>query len=220
MRNLNVKSAVWLLVIISGIIWFLLSCLYKLDLSKAENFFGLIPKVVTIDLLIGMAFAKWGWKLEIFREWLVRVPNLNGSWVGAIHSDWTNPSTGKKLAPIPVMLTVKQSLFHICCLMHTGEMESISYAEGFLIEPDKQMKGIAYSYTSKPRLAVRERSNPHDGSAVFKIIEKPKKKLVGRYWTERLTKGEIELEFHSKDLLEELPEGIGNHPATETNNRH
>jgi hypothetical protein len=219
MRNVTVKSSVWLLVGISACVWFLLGCFYKLDLSNVKDFFGLVPKVVTIDLLIGMAFVQWGWKLQIFRGWLVRVPNLNGSWVGFIYSDWINPETGEKPGPIPVMLTVKQSLFHISCMMHTGEMESISYAEGFLIDPDRQIKSIAYSYTSKPRLSLNKRSNPHDGTAVFKIIEKPKQKLVGRYWTERLTKGEIVLEFYTKDLLEELPEDLGDHPVTETNNR-
>jgi hypothetical protein len=78
---------------------------------------------------------------------------------------------------------------------------------------------VAYSYTSKPRLSLNERSIPHDGTTVFKIIEKPKQKLVGRYWTERLTKGEIVLQYYSKELLEEIPEGLGEHPVTEDENR-
>ena len=83
----------------------------------------------------------------------------------------------------------------------------------------RQIKNVAYSYTSKPRLSLNERSIPHDGTALFKIIEKPKQKLVGRYWTERLTKGEIVLEHHSKELFEELPEDFGEHPVTENENR-
>jgi hypothetical protein len=98
-------------------------------------------------------------------------------------------------------------------------MESSSYSEGFLIEPDRQIKNVTYSYTSKPRLSLNERSIPHDGTAVFQIIEKSKRKLLGRYWTERLTKGEIVLQYHSKELLEELPEGLGEHPVTENENR-
>ncbi|MBK6639354.1 MAG: hypothetical protein IPG34_17905 [Rhodocyclaceae bacterium] len=49
--------------------------------------------------------------------------------------------------------------------------------------------------------------------------QEPKLKLVGRYWTERLTKGEIVLQYHSKELLEELPEELGEHPITENENR-
>jgi len=219
MRNATIKSSLYLLIGISAVVWFSLAYLGGLDLSKVQDFFGLIPKVATIDLLIVAAFIKWGWKFNIFRGWLVPFPNLNGSWTGFIYSDWKNPETGEKPPPIPVMLTVNQSFFHISCMMFTSEMESASYSEGFLIDPERQIKNVAYSYTSKPRLSLNERSIPHDGTAVFKIIEKPRQKLVGRYWTERLTKGEIVLQYHSKGLLEELPEGLGKHPVTEEENR-
>lgn len=219
MRNVMLKSSLYILVVISAIAWFSLAYISDLDLSDVRDFFGLVPKVVSVDLLIIAIFVKWGWKLRIFRGWLVRFPNLNGSWVGFIYSDWKNPTTGEKPAPIPVMLTVNQSFFHISCVMRTSEMESSSYSEGFLINPDRQIKTVAYSYTSKPRLSLSERSTPHDGTAVFNIIEKPQNKLEGRYWTERLTKGEIELEYYSSELLEELPESLGDHPVTESQNR-
>jgi hypothetical protein len=219
MRNLTIKSSIYLLVGISAIAWFSLAYFSDLDLAKVKDFFGLIPKVVSIDLLIMAIFVKWGWKLKVFRGWLVPFPNLNGTWVGFIYSDWKNPNTGEKPPPIPVMLTVNQSFFHVSCMMRTGEMESSSYAEGFIIDPDRQIKNIAYSYCSKPRLSLSDRSPPHDGTAVFTIIEKPKLKLIGRYWTERLTKGEIKLEYHSKEMLEELPDDFGNHPVTENENR-
>ncbi|MFZ4965898.1 hypothetical protein ACL9RJ_16710 [Pseudomonas sp. Mn2068] len=219
MRNVTFKNSVYLLVGTSAVAWFSIAYFSGLDLSKVLDFFGLIPKVVSIDLLVIAAFVKWGWKLKIFRGWLVPFPNLNGSWVGFIYSDWRNPETGVKPLPIPVMLTVNQSFFHISFMMRTSEMESSSYSEGFLIDPDRQIKSVAYMFTSKPRLSLNERSIPHDGAAVFQIIEKPKQKLVGRYWTERLTKGEMVLQHHSKELLDELPEGLGEHPVTENENR-
>jgi hypothetical protein len=219
MRNVTIKNSLYLLVVISAVAWFSLAYFNELNLSKVKDFFGLVPKVVSIDLAVIAIFVKWGWKLKIFRGWLVPFPNLNGSWVGFIHSDWKNPTTGEKPPRIPVMLTINQSFFYISCMMHTSEMTSSSYSEGFLIAPERQIKSVAYSYTSRPRLSLQERSIPHDGTAVLQIIEKPKQKLVGRYWTERLTKGEIVLEFHTKELLEELPENIGDHPVTEKENR-
>lgn len=219
MRNATLKSSLYLLVGISAAAWFSLAYFSGLDLSKIQDFLGLVPKVVSIDLLVVAWFVKWGWKLKIFRGWLVPFPNLNGSWVGSIYSDWKNPETGEKPAPIPVMLTVNQSFFHISCMMRTSEMESSSYAEGFLIDPDRQIKNLAYSYTSKPRLSLSERSMPHDGTAAFKIIENPNRKLTGRYWTERLTKGEISLQYYSEEILEELPEDLSEHPVTEHENR-
>jgi hypothetical protein len=98
-------------------------------------------------------------------------------------------------------------------------MRSNSYSEGFMIDPDRQLKQLAYSYTCKPRLSVSERSIPHDGTGVFQIIEKPSLKLEGHYWTERLTKGEIILNFYSKDTLDEISDSLGEHPVTEPENR-
>lgn len=219
MRNITIKSSLYLLVGISAVAWFLLAYLNELDLSQVKDFFGLVPKVVSIDLLVVAVFVKWGWKFKIFRGWLVPFPNLNGTWIGFIYSDWKDPDTGKRPPPIPVMLTVNQSFFQINCMMRTSEMESYSYSEDFLIDSDRQLKKVAYSYTSKPRSSLSERSIPHDGTAVFQIVEKPKQKLTGRYWTERLTKGEIVLEYHSKELLDELPESVGEHPVTEDENR-
>lgn len=219
MSNITVKSSLYLLVGVSAAAWFALAYFSGLDLSKAQDFFGLFPKVVSIDLIIVAVFVKWGWKLKVFRGWLVPFPNLNGTWIGSIYSDWKDPATGSKPPSIPVMLTVSQSFFHISCVMRTSEMESYSYSEGFLIDSERQLKKVAYSYSSKPRLSLSERSIPHDGTALFQIIEKPKLKLVGRYWTERLTKGEIMLEHHANELLEELPDSFGVHPVTEQENR-
>ncbi|WP_189517174.1 hypothetical protein [Kushneria pakistanensis] len=219
MRNVKIKSSLYLLVGISAVAWVLLAHFSGLDLSEIKDFLGLVPKVVSIDLFVVAVFVKWGWKFKIFRGWLVSFPDLSGSWVGFIHSDWKDPRTGEKPNPIPVMLTINQSFFHISCKMTTSEMESSSYSEGFIIDPDRQVKNLAYSYNSKPRLSLNQRSVPHDGAAVFKIIERPWLRLAGRYWTERLTKGEIALEYHSKDLLEELPEDLGEHPVTEEENR-
>jgi hypothetical protein len=218
MRNLNPKKFAYLIVILSGLIWFILAWFYNLDISKVDNFFGLTPKVISIDLILLSLFTKWGWKFNIFKGWLVPYPDLNGSWTGYIYSNWQNPQTGDKPPPIPTMLTIKQSFFYISCVMHTAEMKSFSYIEGFVIDSERQLKQLTYVYTSKPNLSVLNRSKPHDGTTVFDIIEKPDLKLTGRYWTERETTGEIKLEFKSKSIWEELPEDLGKHPVSTVDN--
>lgn len=218
MHNISVRSCVYVIIILSAVIWFSLATFNGLDLSKAKDFFSLVPKVITIDLLLIAIFAKWGWKLRIFRDWLVPFPDLNGTWVGNIYSDWISPETGKKPGPIPVMLTIRQTFFRVNCLMQTAEMSSRSYSENLTIEQEKQQKQLTYVYCSKPRISLLERNPPHDGAAVFQIIEEPSRKLKGHYWTERLSKGEIILTFHSKAILDEIPNDFGRHPVTEEEN--
>lgn len=101
--------------------------------------------------------------------------------------------------------------------MHTEEMKSYSFSEGLHIDSERQIKQVAYIYTSKPRITVNQRSLPHDGAIVFDIIELPIKKLTGKYWTERKTTGEIILTFNSKKILEQLPAELGTHPVTNEN---
>lgn len=204
-----------MLVGVSAIAWFGLAFKENLNLMEMKDFFSLIPQVVTIDMIFTLIFIKWGWKLPILRGWLVPFPNLKGSWTGEIYSDWVDPKTGEGVEPIPVMLTIHQSFMHINCTMHTGEMKSHSISEGFNIDQEKQLKQLSYIYTSKPRTVLSERSVQHDGAMVFDIIEKNSRKLNGKYWTERNTKGEINLKFYSKEILEELPERFGEHPVTE-----
>jgi hypothetical protein len=211
MRNLNFKAFIYLIVSVSGALWFIIAYISGLNLSKAVDFLRVIPNVVSIDLILFGLFLKWGWKFKVFKGWLVPFPNLNGSWVGHILSDWVDSETDVKPPPIPTLLTIRQSFFHVSCVLRTDEMVSHSYAEGFLIDPERQVKTLTYTYTSKPKLSIAERSTPHDGTAVFDIVEKPDMKLTGRYWTERKTTGEIHLKFRSIEILEEIPSDIGVH---------
>jgi SMODS-associating 2TM, beta-strand rich effector domain len=215
MRNVNLKVLLWILLGVSGIAWFVIGYVTHADLSKLSEFFRPLPKVITVDVIAVAVFVRWVWRWRWLRGWLVSIPNLNGTWLGEIRSDWIDERTDRKVLPIPAMLTIRQTFFHISCVMQTAEMRSDSYVEGFRIDYDCQIRELAYSYQGKPRLPLQDRSTPHDGTAVFEVIETPARKLRGRYWTERKTTGEMDFRFYSNRALEELPEGIGPHPMSE-----
>lgn len=206
MRNANLKVSLWILLVLSAIIWFLFAYFAGLDLSKISDFFGLIPKVITLDLIAITIFVKWLWRWKRFRGWLVPFPDLNGTWLGEIRSEWIDQEKSKKIPPIPAMLTVRQTFFYTSCVMQTKEMRSGSYGEEFQIDEERQIKQFIYSYVSRPKISLQERSNIHHGTVLFEVIESPKMKLKGGYWTDRKTIGEMEFIFHSKKILEELPE--------------
>jgi hypothetical protein len=216
MRNVNLRMSLWILLALSGAVWFSFAYYAGVDLSKVSEFFGLLPKVVTVDLMAVTAFVKWLWRCKWFRGWLVPFPDLNGTWLGEIRSDWIDAKTGNRIPPIPAMLTIRQTFFHISCVTQTAEMRSDSYVEGFQIDEERQIRQLAYSYQSRPRISLQERSTLHDGTTVFEIIECPKRKLRGRYWTERKTTGEMDFQFHSRNIFEELPSDFRPHPMTTT----
>lgn len=214
MKNLNYKNFIWIILIISAFIWWIIARVNDINLSDLWVLLRQIPNIAFIIGLLFAVFAKWGWKIKIFQGWLVLFPNLNGTWQGTIQTTWKDPKTNKTPDPIPVLLTIKQSLLHLSCIMKTAEMTSYSFAEDFKIDHEKQIKQIVYSYISKPIVNLSERSSIHEGTIIFDILGKPVNKLSGQYWTSRKTTGLIELTFREKVLLDQLPSDFPAHPMT------
>jgi len=213
MNNLNCSRFLYIIIGFSGIIWFVVATIDGQHMQNFVSFMRPIPKVITVDLIFAGLFLRWGWRWKLLQGWLVPFPDLNGTWHGTIQTNWKD-ANGNIPGPIPTILTIKQTFSRISCVMRTGEMESHSYAEGFHLDPEKQIKRLCYSYTSRPNINLRHRSTPHDGTILFNIIEKPDRQLHGEYWTQRPTTGTVTLSFYSRELLETLPSGISRHPLT------
>lgn len=211
MKNLNPKPFLYIFLIISMVGGYVFAIVDGLDFQNVIDFVKLIPKVVTIDLVFAGLFVKWGWRWKFLQGWLVPFPDLNGTWQGTIQTSWKD-ANGNIPGPIPTILTIKQTFSYISCVMRTGEMESRSYIEGFDLDPERQIRRLCYSYTSRPDATLRQRSTPHDGTMLFNIIEKPERKLQGEYWTQRQTIGTVTLTFYSKELSQTMPSDVPPHP--------
>ena len=210
-RNINLKPFLFILVGFSGLVWFVVAMVSGINLQNLLDFVRPIPNVVTADLFLIGFFTKWGWRWKRLQGWLVPFPDLNGTWEGQIQTNWKDDQ-GKTPGPIPVMLTIRQTFLHVSCVMRTAEMESHSYTEGFCIDKERQLRQLCYSYTSKPKVGLRDRSTPHDGTILFKVLGSPVKKLEGEYWTQRKTTGSVTLTFRTGKQLDELPTDLPAHP--------
>lgn len=169
--------------------------------EKTFTFGFIIECIGNSSTIIGVAtsiFCFKLWKYKIFQGWLVLIPDLNGVWQGTVKSNWIKPETNQKIAPIDTTLFVKQSLFKISCVLKTGESKSQSIVANFVIEPENQVKRIAYIYQNDSSQEFRERSPMHYGTTSLDIIDNNGNViLVGNYWTDRKTTGT--LEFQKKD---------------------
>ncbi len=213
MKNLNFKLFLSILLPFSGIVWFAYATLSGFNLQELRDFIRPIPTVISADNLLILFFIKWAWKWRRFQGWLVPFPDLNGTWQGTIQTNWKDAS-GNTPGPISVILTIKQTFVHLSCVMRTAEMESHSYVEGFQIDRERQFRQLCYSYTSRPKTGLRDRSAPHDGTILFNIVAKSARKLEGEYWTQRQTTGTVKLTFKTKELLDELPADFPDHPMS------
>lgn len=161
-----------------------------------------VPKAIAIYAIGGFIFIKWFWKWNIWKGWLIKIPNLQGTWKGKLKSDWINPETKQGIDEILMFLVIKQNFNKIECSILTKESSSYSLSADIQqIHNDLQ---LSYVYTNTPKTTFRNRSEIHNGATLLKIINNSKRKLSGEYWTDRKTRGEIHLEFFNKELKQEF----------------
>lgn len=214
MNYLNKKYYIWLLIGFSVFVYLIILYLFPITNKTLFNYLKPISIVVALDIIFVFIFSKYIWKWKLLYNWLVPFPNLNGTWRGFIKSTWVDPKTNKRPEPIPVILTIKQSLLSISCVMRTQEMESYSFISGFVINQDNQILRLVYSYDSIPKQTVKDRSPQHFGTMIFNITNDDERELIGEYWTGRKTTGTINLNFWKKEQLDKYQENLGEHPVS------
>jgi SMODS-associating 2TM, beta-strand rich effector domain len=148
----------------------------------------------------------WLWRLP----WVQRIPiagvprSARGTWKGTLTSFWVDPATGTSPAPKTVFLVVRQTATLISVRLLTDESSStsslanISAIDGTCV--------LTYLYLNKPEMRVEHRSRIHHGSTVLDISGSPVRRLKGRYWTDRDSKGEIEFGERTKKLADDFVE--------------
>lgn len=163
-----------------------------------------IPQAISIYAVIGIIFIKRLWRWNLLQGWLIKVPDLQGTWRGELKSDWINPAAEKGISPISVVLVIRQTFSSIRCTLMTKESTSYSTTANINLISGGEDLYLTYNYTNRPTATMRERSAIHDGAALLRIIKKPRLSLEGEYWTNRKTIGEMTLYFDSKDLVEKF----------------
>jgi hypothetical protein len=200
---IKVHTQITTFLIIWGAVVWLSKGHSVLDLWLAVKY---VPLAISIYVIAGIFFSRWMWRWPLWRGWLVKIPDLQGTWKGQLVSDWVNPETGKRIEPITMFLVIRQTLFSVKVTLMTKESTSYSTTADINIVSAGEDLYLNYNYTNRPKVTIRDRSAMHDGAAILKIITSPQKCLEGEYWTSRKTRGEIKVEYLTKDLVEQFLE--------------
>jgi hypothetical protein len=145
----------------------------------------------------------WLWRLA----WLQLIPGVplcvRGTWKGTLESSWIDAS-GQKIAPKDVYLGVRQtySLVHVTLL--TNESKSESSLSG-VVKTDG-LSVLHYFFFNKPKMKHESLSRMHHGSTTLEVSGKPARRLTGRYWTDRDTRGELDFNEHNKKIADDFEE--------------
>jgi hypothetical protein len=153
------------------------------------------PFTATVTIVTGacLAFDRWLWKLPVFKGWLVKQPNLQGSWKVRLVSNWIDPSTGQTIAPIECLMVIRQRFSSLNARLFTRESSSTLLANNFSCEEDGVYELVG-TYRNTPRIDLRgKRSEIHHGSLLLQVKDDPAGRLEGHYWTDRGTRGSLQL---------------------------
>jgi hypothetical protein len=161
-----------------------------------------LPDAITLFVLLSFAFTRWMWRWLVFRKWLVRIPDLQGTWRGQFQSTWEDPATGRVIEPRPMILVIRHTFRSVSCTMFTAESESSSRAAQIAVDDDADAITLSYNYTNRSKAILRDKSPIHDGAAHLRVVSTPNRMLEGEYWTGRCTTGQITLSFLKRDLDE------------------
>jgi hypothetical protein len=146
----------------------------------------------------------WLWRLPVFRMVPGTPRCVRGTWKGVLTSFWVDPATGKSPAPKHVYLVVRQTATLVSVRLLTNESRSSSSLAA--VTTVDGTSELTYLYLNRPDAGVEHRSRMHHGSTALDISGSPAKRLKGRYWTDRDSRGELDFTEWSKQLADDFDE--------------
>ena len=165
--------------------------------------FGIVVGVIVT--IVGV-FSRWAWAWPFFRGWYVKRPDLRGTWKAEIQSNWKNPGTGLGVPRIAAFLAVRQTLTTLSLRLMTPESRSKLIAHSIELEKDGIYR-IAGIYRNEPRVELQgDRSEIHHGSLLLEVHGTPPSSMEGHYWTDRGTRGTMNVSDRRKQLFDSYEE--------------
>lgn len=156
--------------------------------------------VVGVLLLLLLIFDLWAWRFRILQGWFVPRPDVRGTWRVELQSDWKKPETGEMIGPIVAFLVVRQTFSMISMRMLTAESSSELVGAEIAKAADGTYR-ISGVYRNEPKLSIRDRSPIHYGALLLDVEGEPVERVVGHYWTDRHSRGQIVSTAHNSDIF-------------------
>lgn len=143
---------------------------------------------VTITSFICASYCTFVWRCNPLEKY----PKLNKKYKGIIKTE----AYGER----DIEVEIKHNLIYTHIKMKSKE--STSKSQAFNIYQDGEDWALVYTYINEPKMLERGHSDIHYGTCVLEITDKDR--LIGKYYTDRKTVGEIELiSANSKEMIKE-----------------
>lgn len=154
--------------------------------------FKLITPITLIFAGVIFVIGKWGWlclwKFPFVGEILHKsvCPNLNGKWLGKVHSSYTDENGNKVVTEVE--LTIKADLFGFSLVLRSldGYQESKVIQSELYRDPRTGTFYLSYIFEASVPIPEETDDKVFDGAAKLEIIVNEKNTVLkGIYWTNR-----------------------------------
>ncbi|MDX6154466.1 hypothetical protein [Marinococcus sp. PL1-022] len=148
---------------------------------------------ITLDHIVlrKIIWKKWPNLLKF----LVPIPYLGGEWKGILKSSYVDPETQEKAGMIEARIKITHDFDSIHVFHETNQSYSSSYMSGIVEQGPNSSESEKFLYYLFANNADknRDKNPPHEGTVKLRIKteENGDLKLMGHYWTNRKTIGEI-----------------------------
>lgn len=181
------KITAFLAIISVGISYLLFLLLSKLITPSIWWFSA--PSAFAVFGIMYAVFRRfvWLWPL-LYRARLVKIPNLNGKWSGALRSSFDDYEK-----EYPVTIIIEQSWTHIRIRLTTEQSSSYSVAASLKTDGPEGIS-LIYVYQNQPRVIAQPGMEMHWGTNT--LILEEHNRLEGDYFTSkgRRSNGRIRIE--------------------------
>lgn len=195
------KMQISSIILLAAVIWGALLIFDGVVLSI--SWFSPFSKVVGALMIIIGIFDRFLWRLSIFRGWLVKRPDISGTWCAIFQSDWIDPNTGASIDPTKGFMAIYQTYTETRLRLMTEESFSVILSARLTRLPDKSYR-LSAVYRNEPNILIRDQSPIHHGSLLIDIPNNNPLQISGYYWTDRQTRGEIMLDSRKKNVVNSL----------------
>lgn len=198
-KNILLRLGISVLVIILAVTSWISSG--ALNLAPAKY----LAAAVFITTILFNLWDLWLWRCR-WSQLIPGVPlSVRGTWKGTLESSWEDPN-GQKIAPKDAYLVVRQTSDRIHVTLLTNESKSVSSLAAVSTSEGQSL--LHYLFFNKPKMKHEQISRMHHGSTVLETSGRPARRLAGRYWTDRDTRGELDFDRRSKKIVDDFEEAV------------
>jgi hypothetical protein len=162
-------------------------------IKPSVHAFSWIVTVVSLSLL---AWEKWIWHWK-FLYVLSKRPDLRGTWKGEVKSLWIDPNTNQPRGTTEVYVVFRQNYSSLDLRLFSAESSSVSLSANIVTDTES-IHSVAVTYLNTPSISHLSHSPIHHGGMLLNVRGgKIVKQMDGKYWTDRLSTGELFIKEHS-----------------------